>query len=87
MLGSKARENKTKEIILGSAMNTTFLWFYSPTPLLLKCCEHTWWNRVCGYIYMYMNSIAGSPVIDRKTPISLKYAKTKIQPKFKIVHN
>lgn len=28
-----------------------------------------------------MNSIAGSPLIDRKTPITLKYAKTQIQPK------
>ena len=34
-----------------------------------------------------MNSIAGCPLIDRKTPIALEYAKTQIQPKFKIAHN
>lgn len=52
ILGSKARENKTKKIILGSAMNTTFLWFYSPMPLLLKCCENKLQNRIYGYMYI-----------------------------------
>ena len=36
---------------------------------------------------IYMNSYAGSPLMDRKTPIALKYAKTQIQPKIKIAHN